>query len=424
MRGNTLMLHCKNRGWLTVISVFLSSLFTTLVLFSSASYAQTQTFVLGNYTANYMYGGPTGDGRATLTYPSGRTVYFSRTNELAPANVVISWNDYHGSGSKNTSSLFCNTSDEGTGNPISVESGLVSAGSYGGVDIFKTNITGLYFSLELNSFSAYGSGLVVTNPTSLQISDGVMHNVISIKDTNGCMGPDSTDPVGYFTWGGLGFYLALTFYTDQTYTPGSSTISLLKNGDYHIRIWNENPGSGINSYYENVTIDISAVTVAEPTCSTQPVASGSSVSGTTVNLGSYSPNDIINGATSVPFAINLAGCKGLRNINVTLTTTTTADDPTLLGNILTTSHATGVGLEIRGAANNHSAEMVMVPNETTSVYNDQRDTSSDDNIYGTSENGTVQSQTLNFLATLKRDSNQKIGSGNFKANGIFTFDYP
>ncbi|MCH5852341.1 fimbrial protein, partial [Salmonella enterica] len=76
---------------------------------------------------------------------------------------------------------------------------------------------------------------------------------------------------------------------------------------------------------------------------TQPVASGSSVSGTTVNLGSYSPNDIINGATAVPFAIKLAGCKGLRNINVTLASTTVATDTTLLGNMLTLNHATGVG---------------------------------------------------------------------------------
>lgn len=191
-----------------------------------------------------------------------------------------------------------------------------------------------------------------------------------------------------------------------------------------MRFWNENVGAGIKSYYLNATFDISAVTVAEPTCTTQPVASGSSVSGTTVDLGHYSPNDIINGATAVPFSIKLAGCRGLRNINVTLTSTIVAKTPTLLGNILTSNKATGVGLEISGAANSYSQQMVMIPNDTTSIYNDQRDTSSDDNIYGSSENGVVQSQTLNFLATLKRDGSQQIGSGNFKANGIFTIDYP
>ena len=233
-----------------------------------------------------------------------------------------------------------------------------------------------------------------------------MHNALTLSDADGCGGPNGPDKnpnsTNYYTWGGLGFYAAITFYTDQTYTPSSSTISLLKTGNYHVRIWNENPGAGITGYYQNVTFDISAVTVAEPTCTTQPVASGSSVSGTTVNLGSYSPNDI----------------------NVTLASTTVATDTTLLGNMLTLNHATGVGLEIRGAANNYSPQTLMIPNESTSVYNDQRNTSGDDNIYGASENGKVQTHTLNFLATLKRDSNQKIGSGNFKANGIFTIDYP
>ena len=151
---------------------------------------------------------------------------------------------------------------------------------------------------------------------------------------------------------------------------------------------------------------------------------GSSVNGTTVNLGSYSPNQIIRGAAAVPFAINLAGCRGLRNINVTLTTTALASNRTMLGNILTMNQATGVGVEISGVANGYSPQMVLLPNDTTSVYSEQRDTSGDDNIYGTSENGKNQSLTLNFLATLKRDGNQKIGSGNFKANGIFTLDYP
>ncbi|EBY3114945.1 fimbrial protein [Salmonella enterica] len=423
MRGNTPAQYRKFKGRQTVLSVVVSTLLVILLSFPAAGYAQTDTFVLGNGEHNYEYGGPSSDGTNQLIYPSGRTVYFSRTNALAPANVTINWNGAHGSSSANNS-LYCYVSDQGqsTTGTLSVESGLVSAGSYGGVDIFKTNITGLYFSLELRSFGSYT--LQVSAP-NLQIQNGIMHNVISVSDNGGgCKGPTQSGPGYYYTWGGLGYYAAVTFYTDQTYTPGNSTITLLKNGDYHVRFWNENVGAGIKSYYLNATFDISAVTVAEPTCTTQPVASGSSVSGTTVDLGHYSPNDIINGATAVPFSIKLAGCRGLRNINVTLTSTTVAKTPTLLGNILTSNKATGVGLEISGAANSYSQQMVMIPNDTTSIYNDQRDTSSDDNIYGSSENGVVQSQTLNFLATLKRDGTQQIGSGNFKANGIFTIDYP
>ena len=414
----------QHKGLQTLFSIVFTTLLSTLILFSAECFALPQTFIVGEHQPNYSYDGPSRDGTRKLTYPTGRTVYFSRTSELAPANVKINWNGSHGDATDDTS-VYCSVSTQGTGNPLSIESGLISAGSYGGVDIFKTNITGLYFSLALRSFSSYTISATST-PNPLQIQNGIMHNVLIISDSSGCDGPDRPIPLPeeYYTWGGLGFYAEITFYTDQTYTAGSSKISLLKTGDYHVRIWNENPGAGIKSYYINVTFDISAVTVAEPTCTTQPVASGNSMSGSTVNLGSYSPNDIINGATAVPFAINLGGCKGLRNINVTLASTNVATDATLLGNILTLNHATGVGLEIRGAANNYSTETLIIPNESTSVYNDQRDTASDDNIYGSSENGKVQTHTLNFLATLKRDSNQKIGSGNFKANGIFTLDYP
>jgi len=348
---------------------------------------------------------------------------FSRTSTLAPANVTIRWDDKHGS-SSGTNSAYCTRSSHGTGNGFTVQSSFVSAGSYNGVDIFKTSIPGLYFSITLRSFSSNGE--FTTSVSSLDIRDGVMHQALGLTPTSStwCDDTNIVGTVNYASDGGFGFYSRLTFYTDQTYTPGASSISLLKTGNYHIRIWNENPGSGIASHYLNITFDISGVQISEPTCSAQPVASGSSVKGDTIDLGRYSPNDIIQGTNAVPFAIQLSGCRGLRNINVTLTSTALATDRTLLGNILSSDKATGVGLEISGAANNYHPQMLMIPNDATSVYNDQRDTTNDNNIYGSGESGATQSQTLNFLAKLKRDSGQKIGSGNFKANGIFTLDYP
>ncbi|MGC6547616.1 hypothetical protein ACP0HG_26695, partial [Escherichia coli] len=79
------------------------------------------------------------------------------------------------------------------------------------------------------------------------------------------------------TRGGVGFYSTLTFYTDQTYTPGASSIELLKTNSYHFRIWNDNPGAGIASKSILVTYDISKIKISEPTCSAIPVASGASV---------------------------------------------------------------------------------------------------------------------------------------------------
>ncbi|MPN52120.1 hypothetical protein SDC9_199774 [bioreactor metagenome] len=122
--------------------------------------------------------------------------------------------------------------------------------------------------------------MVHSSVPSITIQNGIMHQVLPLEDTNSnqlCQTTNTTGEINYKTLAGLGFFAAFTFYTDQTYTPGSSTITPLKTGDYHIRIWNENPGAGIKSHYDNVTFDISSVMVAEPTCTTQPVASGSSV---------------------------------------------------------------------------------------------------------------------------------------------------
>lgn len=407
----------------TIYASLFSPLLIALTLYSTQSYAVT-TYIVGKMgsTITATAPGPTTDGSITLIYPSKPTVIFSRTSELAPANVVLNWDDSHGT-SNNTSGLYCTKLETGTGRGLTFESSYISAGSYGGVEIFKTNVTGLYFSMELRSFSAYNQATF--SPTSFKLTSGVMHEVLHLTQSGEkCNETNTTGEPNYAVFGGVGFYSKIIFYTDQTYTPGASSVSLLKTADYDLRFWNENPGADIHGYYVNVVYDISSVIISEPTCSTQPVASGSSVNGTTVDLGRYSPNDIIKGVEPVPFSIQLAGCKGLRNINVTLSATTLASTPTMLGNILTSSNATGIGLEISGAANNYSAQMVMIPNDTTSVYNDQRNTSNDINIYGSGEKGTNQSHTLNFLATLKRDGTHQIGSGHFKANGIFTIDYP
>lgn len=415
----------KNLQYRPRHTLFTSVLLLASIVFSSSSYA-IETFVLGNNTGAATSGspGPSADGSRRMIYSSKPTVIFSRTSELAPANVKLNWDSSHGKASS-TEALYCTRNEAGSGdNRLSLESSYVSAGHYGGVEIFKTNITGLYFSLQLKSFSS--NYMAKVSPATLNITSGLTPGALNLTldSSNHCNTKNITGEVDYATWGGLAFYSTMTFYTDQTYTSGQSSVSLLKTANYDFRFRNDNPGSGIKSYYMNVIYDISSLVVSETTCTTQPVVSGNSVSGTTVDLGTYSPNDIIKGAAPVPFAIKLAGCKGLRNINVTLSTTTMAHSPTLLGNILTANNATGVGVEISGAANNYSSQMVMIPNDTTSIYNDQRDTSSDNNIYGSGESGTTQSHTLNFLATLKRDGTQQIGSGHFKANGIFTIDYP
>ena len=412
----------ERRGGKGVTALLLVSLLSGV---STDSLAK-KTYVLGEYQTSYQDGrGPSKDGTVNMTYNAAPTVVFSHNTTLAPANVVLKWDNNHGSG-KNSTGAFCTQSSSGTERGFSVQSGFISAGSYNGVDIFKTNIQGLYFSLKLHNFSAANQFTV--NVTELNIRNSIQSNVLTpIPSGNWCDKTNTSGGVNYATDGGFAFYNTITFYTDQNYVPGGNSIQLLTNG-YGLRIWNESPGPGIASHDILVTYDISKIKISEPTCTAQPAVSGRSVSGGVVDLGRYSPRDILTGATPVPFAIQLAGCRGLNNINVTLSSNAVGRDPSLLANALANDRADGVGVQISGAANNFSPQTILVPNDENSVYRDRHDTTGENNIYdGTvvgNEPGVAQSQTLNFLATLKQDSNQPITAGNFRATGIFTMDYP
>lgn len=406
---------------------------TALLLASLLSGVSTdslakKTYVLGEkQSVSYQVGnGPSKDGTINTTYDAAPTVVFSRNATLAPANVVLKWDNNHGSG-KSSESAYCTQSNKGSGNGFSIDSAFVSAGSYNGVEIFKTNIQGLYFSVNIHNMSAAGE--FTFSVDSLNIRSGYQSQALIPvpTDSTWCDRTSTGKTVEYSTRGGVGFYSTLTFYTDQTYIPGASSIELLKTNSYHFRIWNDNPGAGIASKSILVTYDISKIKISEPTCSAIPVASGASVKNNVVDMGRYNPRDILTGATPVPFAIQLAGCRGLNNINVTLASSAVARDRSLLANALANDRADGVGLQISGAANNYSPQTILVPNDENSVYRDRHDTTGENNIYdGTvvgNEPGVAQSQTLNFLATLKQDSNQPISAGNFKATGIFTMDY-
>ncbi|WP_233929077.1 fimbrial protein [Escherichia albertii] len=97
----------------------------------------------------------------------------------------------------------------------------------------------------------------------------------------------------------------------------------------------------------------------------------------------------------------------------------------LLGNSLTADAAAGVGVEITGASNSHFPEMVLLPNDYSSVYKAYVDNPDNSNgIIGAGTSGTPASQQLDFIATLKQDNNQQIRAGDFKATAVFSITYP
>ncbi|HDX3229278.1 TPA: fimbrial protein, partial [Escherichia coli] len=127
----------------------------------------------------------------------------------------------------------------------------------------------------------------------------------------------------------------------------------------------------------------------------------------------------------IPFDITLQNCIRVRNIETKLISGKVGtENKQLLGNTLTaTSAAKGVGVLIEGLANKKSAQMVLKPNDSTSVYKDyEEETDSSDGVYPDKGNGT--SQPLHFQATLKQDGNIAIEPGDFKATSTFQVTYP
>jgi hypothetical protein len=121
----------------------------------SADVQQTQTFVLET-TSIYrtMYRPLQQDGTKKFIYPTGRTVYFSRTSTLTPGYVTINWNGNHGSITEDDS--LCNVSIAVCGNLI-YESGLIR-GKLWRSQIFQTNYRFLLFIWRYVRLAAYTHG--------------------------------------------------------------------------------------------------------------------------------------------------------------------------------------------------------------------------------------------------------------------------
>lgn len=385
------------------------------------------TYIVGNnaHTGSYDRQGPTGEGitNTTISLTGNQTVIFYKSSTLQPSNVSTWVTNSSNSGSNN-GTIYCTTNEGATGADLVLENNFQDSGLvYGGHKLLKTNIQGLYFTYSIANM---GSWNISFTPNPLYVGDYSAPVSLIEHDKSGGSGcADQKTGMGYKPIGGFTGGATITFYNDATFDPkGAETISLLNNGGYSYRIYNPNPGPGIISYHDTYTISTSNFKISLPTCSAA-VLGGDNSSGTTVSMGAFSPNDIINGAKPVPFSIELSGCSRVRNIAVKLTAGTTGKDPTLLGNTLISGKADGVGLQIKGLANSVSDEMVLIPNDDTSVYQDYEeeiDTSS--GIGGTGGTIVTTTQSLKFNATLKRDSSAKILSGKFYATGVFSITYP
>ena len=386
-----------------------------LLSLTTGSLHAAPTLIVGDKSGSNTYRGPSGNGYATTAFSVGANqIIIARASGLQPSNLILKLGATD-TANGNTGMIYCSVS---MGNPLTLESHFVASPySYNGHQLFRTNVTGLYFTMHMYSMRSF----LTTSTDDFYVGDQ-KQQALTFRN-NYC----STTAGEYLAVGGFIAYIDIEFYNDATFNPDTTgAISLLSDASYHYSITNLNPGGILFSKYIYQTFNLSNVTLSSPTC-TAAVLSGNSVQGDTVSLGEYNPRDVVDGVAGIPFAINLQNCYRVNNIEVKMTTGAPAMSAALLGNSLTTeaNAANGLGVEIKGKSNSHFAEVVLHPNDTNSVYKAYGDTTDSSNgIIGNGASGTAATQTLNFVATLKQDNNQQIRGGDFKATAVFSITYP
>ncbi|MDU2938661.1 MAG: fimbrial protein [Enterobacteriaceae bacterium] len=399
-----------------------------MALLSSPAYAIT--YIVGNEmpqpeNKDIRVDPPYMDGTPTWNKIMGRTAAVHTQGPTPNMIAKYDWSGAHDSGmadSGTSGQLYCRK--DGNDTSLNVEHGYGSP--YGAVDghpIWKTNIDGLYFAVEVaRVFLPMTLNTTPSSPFWLNgpfVIDGTPNDPSC--DDERAAGQNKVVIMGGVQ---LGFNVYL--YADNTFTP-QTTISNLEfpKSGYDLRVFNSTAGGLGSGHSIKFILNLSGFNMAWPTCAANSVTSNGKT-GYTVDLGSYYPKQISNNQTqTVPFTINLKSCTYVTNIEVKLDSTNIgANDKTLLTNSATEDPAKGVGVQIKGLKNDSSVEMVLIPGDSSSIYKDtnplpSRPSNRNDN----SDPGNA-TKDLNFNATLKQDGNATIMPGKFKATGRFTINYP
>lgn len=397
----------------------------TILLFINSSCNATVDFIVG--------AGPDGvpperNGRAEFQYSgSSNNLVFYRPTQLGPTGVVLRWpnQDTHDSGS-----VYCTAHSSATGGPITVRNKMVDSGLvYGGHRLFKTSVTGLYYTLKISTiWTAYNTTSDVPDIFIGDAPTQTFHFRFHDADLQrACERLDGRFTPKFFRIGGIFQDFTVEFYSDTTFAPtAGQKITLLSSSDYLYSFKAENAGGTVQGYSGSIyfNFNLANVTLSLPTCFSS-VITGKTVNGTTVELGSYTTGQIKNGATPVPFQISLQNCIRVQNIETKMSSGNIGvQNKKLITNTLTGSNAAeGVGVLIEGLKNRVSEKMVLEPNVGTSVYKayeDEIDTSG--GIYPGKGQGTT--QVLEFQATLQQDGNATIKGGAFEATSRFQITYP
>ncbi|MDK2539992.1 fimbrial-like adhesin [Escherichia coli] len=397
---------------------------------NNVSYIVGDNYGVGPGNQKWRDTGPNGDVTVKFRYGSGtNNLVFYKPTQLGPTGVSLKWEQLDSASGGGF--LYCNRSGTSSGTPMSIKHKMVDSGkSYGGHKLLKTSVPGLYYTLAIsNIWSAYT--FTDINPSGIYIGDATEHFFHWHAESEqvlywSCDNENNKNK--YWAVGGVVQTLTIEFYTDTDFNPTTNQrVTLLRTDNYLYSFKGEGVGIGINehSHYLKIDFDLTDIVLTNPTCFTAAL-SGPSVSGSTVKMGDYSPAQIRNGATAVPFDITLQNCIRVRNIETKLKSNKVGSvSKELLANTLTGNDAAkGVGVLIEGLKNTKSAQMVLKPNDATSIYKDY-ETENDTTGGIFPDNGNAgTSQPLHFQATLKQDGNIAIEPGDFKATSTFQVTYP
>lgn len=397
---------------------------------NNVSYIVGDNYGVGPGNQKWRDTGPNGDVTVKFRYGSGtNNLVFYKPTQLGPTGVSLKWEQLDSASGGGF--LYCNRSGTSSGTPMSIKHKMVDSGkSYGGHKLLKTSVPGLYYTLAIsNIWSAYT--FTDINPSGIYIGDATEHFFHWHAESEQVLYwscDNANNKNKYWAVGGVVQTLTIEFYTDTDFNPTTNQrVTLLRTDNYLYSFKGEGVGIGINehSHYLKIDFDLTDIVLTNPTCFTAAL-SGPSVSGSTVKMSDYSPAQIRNGATAVPFDITLQNCIRVRNIETKLKSNKVGSvSKELLANTLTGNDAAkGVGVLIEGLKNTKSAQMVLKPNDATSIYKDY-ETENDTTGGIFPDNGNAgTSQPLHFQATLKQDGNIAIEPGDFKATSTFQVTYP
>ncbi|SQI42958.1 putative fimbrial-like adhesin protein [Leminorella richardii] len=365
-----------------------------------------------------IYLGGLSSGLATFNAGMPTVAVHSETSMRKVGTSSYYWDGFQSGGTGG--GVYCNSHHDM--HDIRMSTSYQSSGQrFDGHTLWKTSVSGLYFSVKFTTLN-FGTG--ITGPVWLD------SNTINL-DFSGFIPPENLRACGgvenkFMIMGGIVLTAEYHFYADSSFRPTASPLSMnftKVQQDYDFLFEMTDPRADLyGSKQVKFNITGNPMVVTFPTCTARSI-SGSSVTGTTVALGEHKASDIRNGLAAVPFSLNLEGCSYVKNVQVKLVSSSVGTgDTTLLTNTKTGADAAkGVGVMIEGDANPLSAKMTLVPNKADSIYHFSSYANQSD--YQQSSVGNAL-QTLKFFATLKQDGSATIGSGRLEAKGTFQITYP